>query len=74
MTISLDAASAEVHDRIRGVAGAWAASARGIKRAIEVLKPRTSFGGGIGALALQAAFIWTPCRRVFATSGSNGGS
>jgi MoaA/NifB/PqqE/SkfB family radical SAM enzyme len=41
IAISLDAASAEIHDRIRGVAGAWAASVGGIKRAIEVLAPRT---------------------------------
>ncbi|HMA72830.1 MAG TPA: radical SAM protein [Xanthobacteraceae bacterium] len=41
IAISLDAASADIHDRIRGVAGAWAASVEGIKRAIEVLAPRT---------------------------------
>jgi hypothetical protein len=41
IAISLDAASADVHDRIRGVASAWTASVRGIKRAIEVLAPRT---------------------------------
>jgi pyruvate-formate lyase-activating enzyme len=41
IAISLDAASAEVHDRIRGVAGAWAATVGGIKRAVEVLAPRT---------------------------------
>src|SRR5262249_19767587 len=41
IAISLDAASADIHDRIRGVAGAWAASVDGIKRAIEVLAPRT---------------------------------
>jgi MoaA/NifB/PqqE/SkfB family radical SAM enzyme len=41
IAISLDAASADIHDRIRGVAGAWAAAVRGIERAIEVLAPRT---------------------------------
>src|SRR5499427_8110456 len=41
IAISLDAASAEIHDRIRGVVGAWAATVEGIKRAIEVLAPRT---------------------------------
>jgi MoaA/NifB/PqqE/SkfB family radical SAM enzyme len=41
IAISLDAASAEIHDRIRGVAGTWAAAVRGIERAIEVLAPRT---------------------------------
>lgn len=41
ISISLDAASAEAHDRIRGVAGAWAASVDGIERAIEVLTPAT---------------------------------
>jgi len=41
IAISLDAASAEIHDRIRGVTGAWAASVGGIKRAIELLAPRT---------------------------------
>jgi MoaA/NifB/PqqE/SkfB family radical SAM enzyme len=41
IAISLDAASAEIHDRIRGVAGAWAAGVAGIERAIETLTPRT---------------------------------
>src|SRR5215831_8959335 len=41
IAISLDAASGDIHDRIRGVAGARAASVGGIKRAIEVLAPRT---------------------------------
>lgn len=41
IAISLDSASADIHDRIRGVAGAWAATVGGIKRAIEVLAPRT---------------------------------
>jgi sulfatase maturation enzyme AslB (radical SAM superfamily) len=41
IAVSLDAASAEVHDRIRGVDGAWAAAVRGIERAATVLAPRT---------------------------------
>jgi len=41
IAISLDAASAEIHDRIRGVAGAWAAAVGGIERAIAALAPRT---------------------------------
>src|SRR5262249_2973242 len=41
IAISLDAAAAEIHDRIRGVAGAWAAAVAGITRANEVLAPRT---------------------------------
>jgi pyruvate-formate lyase-activating enzyme len=39
--VSIDAASAEVHDRIRGVKGAWQASVGGLRRAIEVLAPQT---------------------------------
>src|SRR5262250_1765157 len=41
IAISLDAASAEIHDRIRGVPGACAAAVAGIKRALEALAPRT---------------------------------
>jgi MoaA/NifB/PqqE/SkfB family radical SAM enzyme len=41
IAVSLDAASPEVHDRIRGVDGAWEASVAGLKRAIELLAPRT---------------------------------
>jgi MoaA/NifB/PqqE/SkfB family radical SAM enzyme len=41
IAISLDAASAQIHDRIRGVAGSWVAAVAGIKRAIEALAPRT---------------------------------
>ena len=40
--ISLDAASPDAHDRIRSVTGAWAATVAGIRRAVEVLAPRTS--------------------------------
>jgi MoaA/NifB/PqqE/SkfB family radical SAM enzyme len=42
IAISLDAAAGDVHDRIRGVKGAWAATVGGIRRAIEVLAPRTT--------------------------------
>jgi MoaA/NifB/PqqE/SkfB family radical SAM enzyme len=41
IAISLDAASAEIHDHIRGVAGAWAATVAAIKRAIKILTPQT---------------------------------
>jgi MoaA/NifB/PqqE/SkfB family radical SAM enzyme len=41
IAISVDAASAEIHDRIRGVAGAWAATVGGIERAIKALAPQT---------------------------------
>jgi pyruvate-formate lyase-activating enzyme len=41
IAISLDAASADIHDRIRGITGAWATTVAGIKRAIEVLAPET---------------------------------
>ena len=41
VAISLDSAVAEIHDRIRGVAGTWTAAVEGIKRAVDVLAPRT---------------------------------
>ncbi len=41
IAISLDAAEASVHDRLRGSPGAWAAAVAGIERAIEALTPRT---------------------------------
>ncbi len=41
IAVSLDAASADIHDRIRGVAGAWTAAVGGIRRAVEALAPRT---------------------------------
>jgi MoaA/NifB/PqqE/SkfB family radical SAM enzyme len=56
IAISLDAASPEVHDRIRGVDGAWDASVAGIKRAIEVLAPRTK---------LVVASVLLPSRRNY---------
>src|SRR5262249_38227479 len=40
--ISLGSASAETHDRVRGVTGAWAVTARNTKQAVEPLAPRTS--------------------------------
>jgi MoaA/NifB/PqqE/SkfB family radical SAM enzyme len=41
IAVSLDAARPELHDRIRGVNGAWDASVAGLKRALQVLAPRT---------------------------------
>jgi pyruvate-formate lyase-activating enzyme len=41
IAISIDAADAAVHDRLRGLPGAWAAAVAGIERAIRALTPRT---------------------------------
>ncbi len=41
MAVSLDAASPEIHDRLRGVNGAWAAAVEGIKRANRLLGSQT---------------------------------
>jgi MoaA/NifB/PqqE/SkfB family radical SAM enzyme len=41
MAISLDAASPEIHDRLRGVKGAWAAAVEGIRRANGLLASQT---------------------------------
>jgi MoaA/NifB/PqqE/SkfB family radical SAM enzyme len=41
IAISLDAAAAEHHDRIRGVPGTWAAAVGSIERALAVLAPQT---------------------------------
>lgn len=41
IAISLDAASADANDRIRGVAGAWRLTVKGIERATKLLTPRT---------------------------------
>jgi len=41
IAVSLDAASADVHDRVRGATGAWAASVKGIRRAIKALPSQT---------------------------------
>jgi MoaA/NifB/PqqE/SkfB family radical SAM enzyme len=54
IAISLDAASADIHDRIRGVVGAWTAAVEGIMRAINVLAPRTR---------LVVASVLLPSRR-----------
>jgi MoaA/NifB/PqqE/SkfB family radical SAM enzyme len=42
IAISLDAASADAHDRIRGMEGAWGATINSIRSAVEVLAPRTN--------------------------------
>ncbi len=41
ISVSLDAASADIHDRLRGAVGAWAAAVGGIRRAVDALAPRT---------------------------------
>jgi pyruvate-formate lyase-activating enzyme len=41
IAVSLDAAAPAIHDRLRGKRGAWAATVAGIKRAVDVLAPRT---------------------------------
>jgi MoaA/NifB/PqqE/SkfB family radical SAM enzyme len=41
IAISLDAATAGVHDRVRGLPGAWDAAVAGIRRALDVLAPQT---------------------------------
>jgi pyruvate-formate lyase-activating enzyme len=56
IAISLDAASAGIHDRVRGVGGAWAATIAGIKRATEVLAPETR---------LVVASVLIPSRRRY---------
>lgn len=42
IAVSLDSALAETHDCVRGVTGAWLATVRGIRRAVEILTPWTS--------------------------------
>jgi uncharacterized Fe-S cluster-containing radical SAM superfamily protein len=42
IAISLDSASADNHDRIRGVTGAWASTVNSIVQATKVLTPKTS--------------------------------
>jgi MoaA/NifB/PqqE/SkfB family radical SAM enzyme len=54
--VSIDAAAPEIHDRIRGVKGAWQASVAGLRRAIEVLAPKTS-------LVVQSVLL--PSRRHY---------
>jgi MoaA/NifB/PqqE/SkfB family radical SAM enzyme len=41
IAVSLDAASADIHDHVRRVAGAWAAAVAGIRRSLDVLAPQT---------------------------------
>jgi sulfatase maturation enzyme AslB (radical SAM superfamily) len=41
IVISLDAASADIHDRVRGVTGAWAASVKGLRLATKALPLQT---------------------------------
>jgi pyruvate-formate lyase-activating enzyme len=41
IAISLDSSSAEIHDSLRGVGGAWDAAVAGIREAVEVLAPQT---------------------------------
>lgn len=56
IAISLDAASANDHDRIRGVAGAWNMAVFGIRRALDVLAPQTR---------LVVASVLIPSRRTY---------
>jgi uncharacterized Fe-S cluster-containing radical SAM superfamily protein len=56
IAISLDAASADTHDRIRGVTGSWAATVAGIARALRVLAPQTR---------LAVASVLFPSRRHY---------
>jgi pyruvate-formate lyase-activating enzyme len=42
IAVSLDAASADLHDRLRGVPGTWSAAVKSIERARAVLAPHTS--------------------------------
>jgi MoaA/NifB/PqqE/SkfB family radical SAM enzyme len=42
IAISLDAASADAHDRIRGVVGAWDETIKNIRLAVEILAPWTN--------------------------------
>jgi molybdenum cofactor biosynthesis enzyme MoaA len=46
IAISLDAPAAEIHDRVCGIAGAWAASVAGIRQATEALAPSPEGSGG----------------------------
>jgi MoaA/NifB/PqqE/SkfB family radical SAM enzyme len=56
IAISLDATKADIHDRIRGVAGAWSATVAGIRRARDVLAPQTR---------LAVASVLMPTRRHY---------
>ena len=59
IAISLDADSAEVHDDIRGVPGAWKATINGVKRALATLAPVTR---------LVVASVLLPSRRHYLDS------
>lgn len=41
IAVSIDAATPDAHDRIRGVKGAWTATVEGVAHAVEMLMPRT---------------------------------
>jgi MoaA/NifB/PqqE/SkfB family radical SAM enzyme len=56
IAISLDAATPEAHDQIRGVNGAWAAAVDGIKQAVERLAPQTR---------LAVSSVLLPSRRSY---------
>jgi MoaA/NifB/PqqE/SkfB family radical SAM enzyme len=56
IAISLDAANADIHDRIRGVAGTWDRAVAGIRRALDVLAPQTR---------LVVASVLIPSRRYY---------
>jgi uncharacterized Fe-S cluster-containing radical SAM superfamily protein len=56
IAVSLDAATADMHDRIRGVAGAWDKAVAGIGRALDVLAPQTR---------LVATSVLIPFRRHY---------
>jgi MoaA/NifB/PqqE/SkfB family radical SAM enzyme len=56
IAVSLDAAAADIHDHVRGVAGAWAMTVHGIRRAIDVLAPQTR---------LAVASVLIPNRRHY---------
>ncbi len=51
IVVSLDAASPEVHDRLRGIRGSWGNSVAGIRHALRKLAPQTN---------LDVASILTP--------------
>jgi MoaA/NifB/PqqE/SkfB family radical SAM enzyme len=59
IAVSLDAASAKIHDHIRGVPGTWVAAVEGIKHAIDILAPRTK---------LVVSSVLLPLRRHYLDS------
>jgi MoaA/NifB/PqqE/SkfB family radical SAM enzyme len=56
IAISLDGTRADIHDRLRGVGGAWAATVAGVRRALDVLAPQTR---------LAVASVLIPSRRHY---------